>query len=64
MQNQVKIKVIKKQAVEFYKTPKAVTRERTKRDETREIVSTVSGWISEFQLRNKKMKQTLVNFPF
>ncbi len=59
MRSQVKIKVIKKNAVQICKTP-VVTEKNLKQSQAREIVSTVSDWVSESQqLRRKETKQAL-----
>jgi hypothetical protein len=59
MQAKVKIKVIKKYAIKRYETP-FVTEKSLSKEAGREIVSTISGWVSEFQqLRRKETKQAL-----
>ena len=57
MHSKAPIKVIKKNAVKFYKTT-TVTKENPKMNTTREIASTVSGWVNEFQFRSKANRQT------
>jgi hypothetical protein len=59
MKSQVNIKVIKKNAVLICKTPVA-TEKNLKQSQAREIVSTVSDWVSESQQRRRKeTKQAL-----
>lgn len=58
MHSRTQIKVIKKNAVKIYKTPE-VAKESSARQVKREIVSTVSGWVSEFQMRRNETKPTL-----
>ncbi|MBC7901158.1 MAG: hypothetical protein H7070_14025 [Saprospiraceae bacterium] len=52
MNEKPKIKVIKKNEI---KTPAASIKvqSRTKREAAREVVSTVSNWVSDFQLRKR-----------
>ena len=57
MQSKTQIKVIKKNAVKFHKTT-TVRKENPKRNTTRDIALTVSGWVDEFQLRSKATNQT------
>ena len=57
MHNKTQIKVIKKNDAEFYKTKPALDKS-PKKNTTREIASTVSGWVNEFQLRSRTTKQT------
>ncbi len=59
MKSQVNIKVMKKNAVLICKTPVA-TEKNLKQSQAREIVSTVSDWVSESQQRRRKeTKQAL-----
>ncbi len=59
MKSQVKIKVIKKNAVQICKTP-VIIEENLNQTVGREMVSTVSNWVSEFQQqRRKETKQAL-----
>ncbi len=55
-----KVKVIKKNELKNSQTPE-VTREIQKQEERREIVSTVSDWVNEFQ-RRKETKPTFNRF--
>lgn len=57
MHSKGQIKVIKKNDVKFYKTP-TVREKSPKSDAAREIATTVSGWVNEFQLRQRETKQT------
>jgi hypothetical protein len=57
MHSTAPIKVIKKNAVKFHKTT-TVAKENPKINTTREIASTVSGWVNEFQFRSKATRQT------
>ena len=59
MKSQVKIKVIKKNAVQIRKTP-VIIEKNLNQTVAREMVSTVSNWVSEFQQqRRKETKQAL-----
>jgi uncharacterized membrane-anchored protein len=59
MKSQVKIKVIKKNAVQICKTP-VIIEKNLNQTVAREMVSTVSNWVSEFQQqRRKETKQSL-----
>ena len=59
MKSQVKIKVIKKNAVQICKTPVIIEKKLNQRV-GREMVSTVSNWVSEFrQQRRNEAKQAL-----
>jgi hypothetical protein len=57
MHSKTQIKVIKKNDVRFYKTT-AITKQSPKTNTKREIASTVSSWVNEFQLRSKGGKQS------
>jgi hypothetical protein len=57
MHSKTPIKVIKKNDVRFYKTT-TITKQSTKTNTRREIASTVSGWVNEFQLQGKGTKQS------
>jgi hypothetical protein len=48
--SKLKIKVIKKDAVEFYKTS-VVTEKEPKQKTNSQVASNVSGWVNEFQNR-------------
>jgi hypothetical protein len=59
MKSQVKIKVIKKNAVQICKTP-VIIEKNLNQTVAREMVLTVSNWVSEFQQqRRKETKQAL-----
>ena len=59
MKSQVKIKVIKKNAVQIRKTP-VIIEKNLNQTVAREMVLTVSNWVSEFQQqRRKETKQAL-----
>ena len=59
MKSQVKIKVIKKNAVQICKTP-VIIEKNPNQTVGREMVSIVSNWVSEFQQqRRKETKQAL-----
>ncbi len=59
MKSQVKIKVIKKNAVQICKTP-VIIEENLNQTVGREMILTVSNWVSEFQQqRRKETKQAL-----
>ena len=59
MQTKLNIKVIKKHAVKNCEMPVVTEKSLTKK-EGREIVSTISDWVSEFQQRRRKeTKQAL-----
>ena len=59
MKSQVKIKVIKKNAVQICKTP-VIIEKNLNQTVAREMVSIVSNWVSEFQeQRRKETKQAL-----
>ena len=55
MSNKAKIKVIKKKELQRVKNPQKVVNE-SKQAAAREMVSTVSDWVSEFQ--NRKREET------
>jgi hypothetical protein len=57
MDKKVKIKVIKKDDVKSAETP-VVIEEKTEKENTSEMTSTVSGWINEFQRRRHEEKET------
>lgn len=61
MRDGLKVKVIKKDAV---KAPvKVVEEKKTKRAAAREMVSTVSSWVSDFQVRKRdETKLAIENF--
>jgi hypothetical protein len=59
MTTKAKIKVIKKKEVEKAKTPVKI-KKTTKQVAAREMVSTVSNWVSEFQ--NRKREETKMAF--
>ena len=62
MKSQVKIKVIKKNAVQICKTT-VIIEKNLNQTVAREMVSTVSNWVSEFQQqRHKETKQALTFF--
>jgi hypothetical protein len=59
IKSQVKIKVIKKNAVQICKTP-VIIEKNLNQTVGRGMVSTVSNWVSEFQeQRRKETKQAL-----
>ncbi len=59
VKSQVKIKVIKKNAVQICKTS-VIIEKNLNQTVAREMVSTVSNWVSEFQQqRRKETKQAL-----
>ncbi len=53
MKSQVKIRVIKKNAVKIYKTP-VLEVKNLKQRAFREMTATVSDWVGEFQQRRRK----------
>ena len=57
MRGKVKIKVVKKHEVNIHKTPE-VKKEGSRKEATRQIVSTVSDWVIDFQRRRGETKQT------
>ena len=62
MPNKVKIKVIKRNSIKTHKTSEAVSEikaSKQKQRAMREVVSTVSDWINEFQQRREETKQSL-----
>jgi hypothetical protein len=63
MQTKAKIKVIKKYAVKSCETP--VVLEKNLNEKTgREIVATVSDWVSEFQQRRRKEAKQAFNLLY
>lgn len=57
-----KIKVIKKKEIKAAETPKTV-KKVTKQAAAREMVSTVSNWVSDFQSRKRvETKQAIEKF--
>lgn len=60
MKRNAKIKVIKKNEVIITKPP-IVKAKKLKQLATRELVSTVSEWVSEFQTRRCKEKKQAIN---
>ncbi len=60
MQTKIKIKVIKKYAVKSYETP-VVIEKNPNQEAGREIVSTISEWVSEFQQRRRKETKQALN---
>lgn len=63
MKRQVKIKVIKKNAVRIYKTP-VLEVKNLKQRAVREIAATVSDWVGEFQERRRKEQRQALNLLF
>lgn len=57
------IKVIKKEAVEIYKTSVAVEN-KPKRKISCQIASNVSGWVNEFQHRRREEQKKAFNHLF
>ena len=61
MRDGLKVKVIKKDAVKA--SVKVVEEKKTKRAAAREMVSTVSSWVSDFQSRKRdETKLAIENF--
>jgi hypothetical protein len=63
MKSQVKIKVIKKNAVKIYKTP-VLEVKNLKQQVVREMAATVSDWVGEFQQRRRKEQKQALNLLF
>ena len=53
IKSKLKIKVIKKSAVKIYKIP-VVSEENLKQKSAKEMISTISGWVNEFQHRRRE----------
>ncbi len=60
---QVKIKVIKKNAAQFRKTPVFEVK-NLKQRAVREMAATVSDWVGEFQQRRRKEQKQALNLLF
>lgn len=52
MNEKLKVKVIKKDEIKAA-TPSVKVQNRSKREAARDVVSTVSNWVSDFQLRKR-----------
>lgn len=52
MKDRIKIKVIKKDEIRASQKP-VVAESKTKREAAREVVSTVTTWVSDFQTRKR-----------
>ena len=63
MKSQVKIKVIKKNAVRIYITP-VLEVQNLKQRAAREMAATVSDWVGEFQQRRRKEQKQALNLLF
>jgi hypothetical protein len=63
MQTKVEIKVIKKYAVKSCETLVVLEKNPSKKAD-REIVSTISDWVSEFQKRRHKETKQALNLQF
>ena len=61
MKVNTKVKVIKKGAVKISKAPEKIEK-KSKHESAREIVSTVSNWVNDFQQRRRlETKQAFEN---
>ncbi len=63
MKSQVKIRIIKKNAVRIYKTP-VLEVKNLKQRAVREMAATVSDWVGEFQQRRRKEQKQALNLLF
>jgi len=63
MKSQIKITVIKKNAVRIYKTP-VLEVKNLKQQAVREMAATVSDWVGEFQQRRRKEQKQALNLLF
>ncbi len=62
MTSKAKIKVIKKSEIKIAETPIEVNK-KTKQESAREMVSTVTTWVSDFQQRRREeTKQAIEKF--
>jgi hypothetical protein len=63
MTAKAKIKVIKKNDIKIAEVPVVEIDKKTKQESAREMVSTVTNWVSEFQQRRREeTKQAIEKF--
>lgn len=64
MTTKAKIKVIKKKELEKTQTPAETVEVKTKQQTAREMVSTVSNWVADFQQKRRKETKQAVEKLF